>query len=108
MANYAENIFQAIDVIVGARLSEISYDTTVKATIINADKAGKGEYIVDDGSSRYKAYSETTTYEVEDEVYVSIPNGDYTQQKIITGKCKVMLILVIILLAIHTMNQSSI
>ena len=86
MANYAENIFQAIDVIVGARLSEISYDTTVKAIIINADKAGKGEYIVDDGSSRYKAYSETTTYEVEDEVYVSIPNGDYTQQKIITGK----------------------
>ena len=84
--NISENLFQAVDVILSSRLSELEYDKTLVCTIESADNAKKGEYRVTDGSSHFLAYSENTEYAVGAKVYVTVPNGDMGNQKIITGK----------------------
>lgn len=84
--NISENLFQAVDVILSSRLSELEYDKTLVCTIESADNAKKGEYRVTDGSSHFLAYSENTQYAVGAKVYVTVPNGDMGNQKIITGK----------------------
>ena len=50
-----DNLFQAIDIIVGERLSELKYDRTIKVTIIDDSQASKGIYTVTDGSSNFTA-----------------------------------------------------
>ena len=82
----AESIFSAIDTIVNKRLENLPYDKTILATIEDNSKATQGDYMVNDGSSSMRAYSDYTDYNVGDQVYVSIPLGDMTQQKIIIGK----------------------
>lgn len=84
--DYAEILFQSVDQIISERLKGISYDITDTVTIINTDYALNGKYEVSDGSATYYAYSSDTTYELDDVVYVTVPNGDYSQQKIIIGK----------------------
>ena len=80
-----ENLFQAIDIITQERLTNLGYDKTIKATIIDDSKADKGEYIVSDGSSDFEAYSDVK-YSKGTIVYVIIPQGDYNNTKIIVGK----------------------
>ena len=80
-----ENLFQAIDIITQERLTNLGYDKTIKATIIDDSKADKGEYIVSDGSSDFEACS-NVKYSKGTNVYVIIPQGDYNNTKIIVGK----------------------
>lgn len=82
----AETLFTAMDEIIHKRIETLPYDKTILATITDVANAKKGEYTVDDGSSTFKAYSTNTEYSNGDRVYVSIPQGDYQQQKNITGK----------------------
>ena len=84
--DYAEILLQAVDQVVSERIKGISYDVTDTVEITNADDASKGKYKVSDGAATYYAYSSDTTYEVGDVVYMTVPNGDYTKQKIIIGK----------------------
>lgn len=88
MANQSvsEELFQAIDVIAAKRLSELHYDQTMICTIENTDNADKGEYIVSDTSSTFTAYSDNTKYFTGTKVYVTVPNGDMNNQKMIIGK----------------------
>jgi hypothetical protein len=82
-----DNLFKSVDVIVAKQLEALPYDRTIKCSIVNTDNAEKGEYIVSDGASSYKAYSENTDYQEGIYVYVNIPNGDFNEQKMIVGKC---------------------
>jgi hypothetical protein len=82
-----DNLFKSVDVIVEKQLEALPYDRTIKCSIVNTDNADKGEYIVSDGASSYKAYSENTDYQEGIYVYVNIPNGDFNEQKMIVGKC---------------------
>jgi hypothetical protein len=43
-------------------------------------------YTVSDGSVSFEAYSYDKTLKVNDKVMVTIPNGDYNSNKIITAK----------------------
>ena len=81
-----DELFQAIDVITTKRLEHLKFDKTLTCQIVNADNCDKGEYIVSDGSIEFVAYSENPKYRVKNWVYVTIPNGDFNQPKIITGK----------------------
>ena len=85
MSKINEDIFTAIDLIVGKRLEEISYDITKPYTIKEVKE--NGEYVVYDTSMVFTAYS-TEDYKVDDRVYVTIPNGDFNSTKIIIGKEK--------------------
>ena len=84
--DYAENLFKAIDVIATQKINEISFDTTKMCTVVDVSDSKNGHYIVSDGSIKFDAYSELTTYRYDDAVRVSIPNGDWNQKKYIIGK----------------------
>lgn len=80
-----EQLFEAIDAIVTERLRILPYDKTVTATIIDNSKAENYKYrVTTDDNITFDAYSEQTTYTVGTRVYVRIPQGDYTKQKMIT------------------------
>ena len=82
-----EKLFEAVDTIIGERISSLPYDQTIVAQIINADDHANGIYIVThDYNTEFKAYADYTGFQVGDQVYVRVPEGDYTKQKVITGK----------------------
>ena len=86
MADITEQICEAVDIIVSKRLESINFDSTIIATIVSNREADQYKYICSNGSSQFIAYSKETNYKVNDSVYVTIPNNDYSQQKIIIGK----------------------
>ena len=51
MADYAENICQAVDEILKVRLAQMSYDTTVKCSIVDDNFACISKYLVNNGSA---------------------------------------------------------
>lgn len=83
---YTDNLCQAIEIIANNVVKGLNYDKTILCTIKSNMKASNGEYTVSDGSSNYTAYSSNQTFKTNDQVYVLIPNGDYSQQKIIISK----------------------
>jgi hypothetical protein len=86
MAFDIEQFFQSIDIILTQRLSNLSYNTTVIATIIDDSDKAQGHYIVSDGTIKFDAYTNDTNYRVDDQVRVTILNDDWSQRKFIEGK----------------------
>lgn len=86
MADYSEILMQSMDILVNKRLSELQFDKTISCQITDTTAADKGEYIVSDGSNAFTAYSKDVTFKKGDSVYVTIPNGDFNNQKQIIGK----------------------
>ena len=85
-ADISEQLFEAIDAIVMERIRVLKYDKTVVATIIENTEAPYGKYkVTTDNNITFYAYASTSKYELQEKVYVRIPEGDYTKQKIITG-----------------------
>ena len=88
MADIVENICEAVDLIIDRRLRNLNFDKTITGTIVEIDgeavEGKENKYIVSDSSSKYAVYSDKV-YQVNTSVYVSIPNGDYTQKKFIIG-----------------------
>ena len=83
----SEQLFQAIDAIVMERIRVLPYDKTVIATIIENKNAPYGKYkVTTDDNITFYAFSEVTNYPLYTRIYVRIPQGDYTKQKIITGR----------------------
>lgn len=81
-----QSLFEAIDTIVSKKIENLAYDKTVIAKIIENKDRDKGEYIVNDGTTTFKAQSENTNYSKNARVYVKIPNGDWNKNKLIVGK----------------------
>lgn len=78
-------LFEAIDAIVTERLRILPYDKMVIATIIDNTYAEHYKYkVTTDDNITFDAYSDVKTYTIGTRVYVRIPQGDYTQQKVIT------------------------
>ena len=87
MGSISDNLFQAIDILTSQKLGELKYDKTVLCEIIDDSKRNNGEYLVSNTSSKFTAYSDNTSYKNGMSVYVTIPEGDYYNRKIITGRC---------------------
>lgn len=87
MNNYGEIFCTAVNEIVKNQINSIQYDLTKDCTVISKKKKGEYEYVVSDGSSTFKAFAtEGASYNVGDQVLVSIPQGDYSKQKTIVNK----------------------
>ena len=86
MADINEQICKAVDIIVSKKLENINFDSTIIATIVDNSEAKQYKYICSNGSSQFVAYAKETNYKINESVYVTIPNNDYDQQKIIIGK----------------------
>lgn len=85
MADYAENICQAVDEILRVRLEQLGYDITIKCTIVDDSTACLGWYEVHSGQTTFTAYSHLTNLKVNDMVYVLIPCHNYNESKFIIG-----------------------
>ena len=86
MTDFTENLFEAINILAEKKIETIKFDETVAATIVDASKADKGEYVVSTGNVKFIAYGTETKYREKDTVMVTIPQGNYDNQKIIIGK----------------------
>ena len=84
--DYAEMLCEATEIIVNEKIKSISFDKTINCTIIDDTDAYIGRYRVTDGSAKFYAFSTSVDYKKDDAVYVTVPNGDYNNQKIIIGK----------------------
>lgn len=84
--DYNEIMCQAVDTLITHRLKDITYDKTIICEIIDDSDKEKGHYIVSDGTIKFDAYSESNKYRKSNQVYVIIPQGDYSQQKVILSK----------------------
>jgi hypothetical protein len=67
-------------------LQEVSFDKTIVCTITDDSDKKNGHYIVTDGNIRFDAYTTNVNYRVDDQVRVSILNGDFSEKKFIIGK----------------------
>lgn len=81
--DYGELFCQAVDTIIKERLNEISFDQTITCTIVDDSNKVNGKYKVFNGSAKFDAYSTDTTLSNNTSVYVQIPGGDWSQDKII-------------------------
>ena len=79
-------LLQAMDIINAKALQSISYDKTIACTIEDDTYREEGKYSVNDGSRIFIAYTNDTRLKNKDTVYVTIPQGNYDNQKIIIGK----------------------
>lgn len=83
---YSEDLFQSIDTIISARISNLPYDQTMRCYISDISQRDEGIYKAKYESLEITAYSENTEYNLGDQVYVSVPRADYSQKKIILGR----------------------
>lgn len=81
-----EKLLEANSIITNKIIEGISFDKTITCNIIDDTYKKEGKYIVSNGAQEFTAYSTVTNYSVNNTVYVTIPNGNYENQKIIIGK----------------------
>lgn len=88
--DYCENLLKAVDIIVDKKLEQNArYDQTVLATIVDSSDNVNGRYIVKSETAQFLAITQandTNIYTNGSKVYVTIPQGDYTNDKIILGR----------------------
>lgn len=84
--NYGETFCDAIDIIVSEKLKALKFDVTKVCTIVSNIYKDLGRYTVQEENIKYEAYSTNKDYAVDDVVLVTIPNGDYSMQKMIVSK----------------------
>ena len=86
MSDFMESLFQGVDILIDKKLENVSYDSTIICTILDASNSKNGQYRVTDGSVTYIAYSDQSNYKNGDQVRVSVPMGDFSQKKFIVGR----------------------
>lgn len=88
MSDIGNKAFQAIETIIGQRLSEMNFDTTIICTIIDDKDKDKGRYRAKNNENlTFDVYCNAETkYSKNDQVYVLIPQGDYSNEKTIVNK----------------------
>lgn len=71
-----------------AKQQKLAFNTTIEAQITNVDNASIGQYEIEYQKSKFYAYTDNTsiTYKIDETVYVSVPNGNLTNKKIILAR----------------------
>lgn len=86
--NISNQILQSVDILVNKRISQLDFDKTIQATVLECIDAGIGKYKLSYQNSIIYAYSDNILqiYPDNTEVYVSIPQNDLdSEHKLITG-----------------------
>lgn len=92
MANpIQESIYKAVDTLVSQRIDKLQLDKTVTATIVSCINALTGEYKVSYNGGYMTAFAnEGNTYNANTQVYVLIPEGNFTKPKYIVSKAQAL------------------
>lgn len=84
-----DSLLKAIQTVVDNSVSNIVADVTITATIKRLDSAASNRYLITYAGGEAYAYSENGLgYSANDLVYVLVPEGNYTNKKIILSKAK--------------------
>lgn len=88
MNSISEQLLSAMEVISNEAVSKLKYDKTVQTEIYSIVNLDTGEYKVRYLGNVFSAFASdlTETYKVEDIVYVNVPEGDFSNKKMITSK----------------------
>lgn len=86
MNNISEQLLQAMDIITEEKLRQLKYDKTIQATVYSIVDVDAGEYKVRYNGNIFSAFSEDTSksYSIKDVVYVKVPEGNFSNKKLIT------------------------
>lgn len=82
----SETLVNAMGMIAENAVQGLSFDKTEVAEIVDITNRENGDYVVFNGSARYHAYTENTSYTLGTKVYVNIPNNDMSGEKTIIRK----------------------
>lgn len=90
MSKIEQSILDSIEILLDKRVSQLQFDRTVRATIIEKQDQSIGRYKVRYQNSEFSAYAidSDATYRDNDQVYVEIPSSDYNKTKMIIGSVK--------------------
>ena len=81
------SLLQAIDYLVNNRIDKINKDVTITCTIKKCNNSLTQEYQVNYNGGFLNAYAqEGVSYSENQEVFVLVPEGDFTKRKMIIGK----------------------
>lgn len=80
-------ILQAIDIIADKKISQASFDKTIKAVVKEEKDATTGEYLIKYQDSEFIAYATSSQvhYQQGEQVYILIPGNDFMGVKRIIG-----------------------
>lgn len=83
--DYTKNLLQAMSIIAKKQAKENTYNKTILATIVRCEDASIGKYKIKYQDGYWYAYSMTldVTYPDGATVYIMVPNGDMSKDKII-------------------------
>lgn len=90
MSNYSNNIMNSIDILTQSALRKLKYDITIKAIVKTIVDVKTGEYKVLYEGNLLSAFAkdDKTTYDINDTVYVKVPEGDFDNKLIIDYKLR--------------------
>lgn len=85
-----EKIFRSVDTIVSARLQNLPFDQTIVGVIESVPESLEGaqKYIVNYKGAKLTVFvnEKDKSYALNEEVYVLIPQGNFSSKKLITGR----------------------
>ena len=85
-----EKIFRSVDTIVSARLQNLPFDQTIVGVIesVPENLEGTQKYIVNYKGAKLTVFvnEKDKSYALNEEVYVLIPQGNFSGKKLITGR----------------------
>ena len=84
--NYGEIFCQAAEILAQHLIEKVSYDQTILCTIMDDSEKNSGKYRVSSGEAIFDAYTSDISLRKNHQVYVSIPSGDWNEQKLIVAK----------------------
>lgn len=84
--SYQDALLDSFGIVAKQIVSELQYDKTILCQIVDDSKKSQGQYTVSDGNTKFIAYAESAEYRKDENVYVTIPNGDFNNEKFITGR----------------------
>ena len=84
--SYSDSLLGAMAILNAEAMKAISFDKTIICKIEDNSMRKEGKYYVSNGSNSFYAFSDKLDYRKGMSVYVTIPEGDYNNQKIIIGE----------------------
>ena len=84
------SILSAFDIVIADNIRKIKKDTTIQATIVDVSEADKGHYKIKYENAILDVWTDDlkTEYDIDEAVYVTVPEGDKSNKMFILGRVK--------------------
>ena len=88
MGKSSDSFLEAMQIMVDASIEKLKFDKTIQANIVSVENVDTGEYKVKYQDAIFLAYANdiTKSYKTGDLVFVTIPEGDFSNKKLIQSK----------------------